>query len=148
TIRTVINTHSHEDHIGNNDLLLELCGATIFAHPEGVSDIRYPPDVPWYRRFMFGPQIHSPAIPIPPKIETDHCIFQVISTPGHAPDHICLFEINRKWLFGGDLYVAADLDSQLTDVNGPSWISSLESVLELRPECFFDGHGIVIEGAA
>ena len=31
--------------------------------------------------------------------------FQVIYTPGHSPDHICLFEHKHGWLFTGDLFV-------------------------------------------
>ena len=51
----MVNTHPHEDHTGNNDLLLELCGARLLAHPSAVRDIRFPPRLPWYRRFLFGP---------------------------------------------------------------------------------------------
>ena len=38
---------------------------------------------------------------------------EVVETPGHCPGHICLFESNKKWLFSGDLYVAAELDRDL-----------------------------------
>ena len=31
--------------------------------------------------------------------------YQVICTPGHSPDHICLYEQERGWLFTGDLFV-------------------------------------------
>ena len=68
-------------------------------------------------------------------------------TPGHCPGHICLFEQNKKWLFSGDLYVAADLDSQLEDADGPRWIASLKTVLTLSPEWMFDAHGSIFAGA-
>jgi glyoxylase-like metal-dependent hydrolase (beta-lactamase superfamily II) len=32
-------------------------------------------------------------------------IFEVILTPGHDRDHICLFEREQGWLFTGDAYV-------------------------------------------
>jgi glyoxylase-like metal-dependent hydrolase (beta-lactamase superfamily II) len=148
TITTVVNTHYHEDHVGNNDLLLELCGATIYAHPLAVADIRHPSELPWYRRFMFGPLEASPVQPIPDRIETEHCRFDVHHLPGHSHDHICLFEPERGWLFSGDLYVAADLDSQLSDVDGPAWIASLEQALALGAGTMFDAHGVIVEGKA
>jgi hypothetical protein len=40
---------------GGYDLLLELCGAQLLADPSAVRDIRFPPRLPWYRRFLFGP---------------------------------------------------------------------------------------------
>ena len=73
--------------------------------------------------------------------------FEVVETPGHCPGHMCLFERNKKWLFSGDLYVAAELDSQLRDADGPRWIASLESVLKLSLEWMFDAHGSIFAGA-
>jgi hypothetical protein len=28
-------------------------------------------------------------------------LFEVIPTPGHCPDHVCLFEREQGWLFNG-----------------------------------------------
>src|SRR5262249_5214741 len=63
---------------------------------------------------------------------------------GHSPGHICLFEPRRRWLFSGDLYIAADLDSQLTDANGTEWIESLNKAIALAPACLFDAHGVML----
>ena len=46
------------------------------------------------------------------------------------------------------MYIAADLDSQLRDADGPLWIDSLRRVLERRPRWLFDAHGVVVEGEA
>lgn len=147
-LTTVVNTHYHEDHTGNNDLLVELCGARVLAHAEAIHEIHFPPYLPWYRSFLFGPAQVAKVEPLGPVVATEHCQFQVIETPGHCPGHICLYEPNRKWLFSGDLYVAAELDSQLGDANGPSWIASLETVLQLEIEWMFDAHGSIFSGAA
>jgi len=147
TITTVVNTHYHEDHTGNNDLIAELCGACVLAHAEAVPEIRFPGELPWYRSFLFGPSQIVDVTPIEPMVTTEHLQFQVIQTPGHCPGHICLFEPNKKWLFSGDLYVAAELDSQLGDADGPTWIASLEAVLKLKPEWMFDAHGSIFAGA-
>src|SRR5262249_37767049 len=38
-------------------------------------------------------------------------------------------------------------DSQLRDANGPQWIASLETVIQLKPEWMFDAHGTILSGA-
>jgi glyoxylase-like metal-dependent hydrolase (beta-lactamase superfamily II) len=48
-------------------------------------------------------------------IHIDDFTLKVIHTPGHNPFHICLLDIDRKWLYSGDMI--AD--------KGPSFISGL-----------------------
>ena len=146
-ITTVVNTHYHEDHTGNNDLIAELCDARVLAHSEAVPEIRFPAELRWYRSFLFGPAPIAEVTPIGSAVITEHFRFEIIETPGHCPGHICLFEPNKKWLFSGDLYVAAELDSQLRDCDGPRWIASLRAVLALQPAWMFDAHGSVFAGA-
>jgi glyoxylase-like metal-dependent hydrolase (beta-lactamase superfamily II) len=145
-LRRVVNTHYHEDHTGNNDLLAKLTGAEILAHPLAVPEIRFPPSLPWYRHFLFGPVPSVEVRPIGARLHTSHFEFEVHHLPGHCPGHICLFEPRRRWLFSGDLYIAADLDSQLTDANGPEWIESLNKAIALAPACLFDAHGVILTG--
>lgn len=146
TIRHVVNTHYHEDHTGNNDMLVELTGAQLLAHPLAIPEIRYPATLPWYRHFLFGPVPSSDVRPVGTRIQTDRFSFDVHHMPGHCPGHICLFEPTRRWLFSGDLYIAADLDSQLTDANGPAWMDSLNRAIKLAPATLFDAHGVIIQG--
>jgi endoribonuclease LACTB2 len=145
-LRQVVNTHYHEDHVGNNDLLAELTGAEILAHPLAVPEIRFPPSLPWYRHFLFGPVPSVEVRPIGERLHTSQFEFEVHHLPGHCPGHICLFEPRRRWLFSGDLYIAAGLDSQLTDANGPEWIESLNKAIALAPACLFDAHGVILIG--
>lgn len=148
TLRCVVNTHYHEDHIGNNDLLSEITDAVICADSVAVPEIRFPPELPWYRSFLFGPTQTVEVVPIGDSIATQRFCFDVLPTPGHCPGHICLFEPKRRWLFSGDLYVAADLDSQLADADGPAWIRSLDKAIALRPTCLFDAHGTILTNEA
>ncbi|BDI30033.1 MBL fold hydrolase [Capsulimonas corticalis] len=144
-ITAVVNTHHHEDHVGNNDLFAAT--TALYAHPLALAEIRYPSERAWYRNFMFGPPTSSRARPIPETVSTGERIFTVLHTPGHSPDHVCLYEPSEGWLFSGDLYIAADIDSQLREVDGPAWIRSLEQVIALRPRCLFDAHGLTLTDA-
>jgi len=148
TLKSVVNTHYHEDHIGNNDLLSEITTAKIFADAHALPEIRFPPELPWYRSFLFGPTRTVEVEAIGNFIVTEHFHFEVHRMPGHCPGHICLFEPEQRWLFSGDLYVAADLDSQLADADGPAWISSLDKAITLKPKCLFDAHGTILTDEA
>jgi glyoxylase-like metal-dependent hydrolase (beta-lactamase superfamily II) len=147
TIKFVINTHYHEDHVGNNDLFAQLTKAPILAHRDAIAEIRFPYEHAWYRRFLFGPSETVEIQDLSAKICTAQTVLEVIETPGHCPGHVCLFEPTRRWLFSGDLFISAKLDSQLADADGPLWIESLDRVIALQPECMFDGHGTILIGA-
>lgn len=146
TLEVTINTHAHEDHVGNNDIVERFTRSKIYAHPKAVAVIKHPPKLPWYRSFLFGSSTPSQAEIAPAEVACDELRFEILETPGHSSDHICVYERTRGWLFSGDLYVAPDLDSQLQDVDGPKWIASLKRIIALSPTSLFDGHGIVVEG--
>lgn len=110
-IRSILNTHSHEDHIGANGILQERWPEIeIMAHPSAIPVLANPHEkqpLQLYRRVFWGwpkPSVGR-MVEDGALIETENYRFQVIYTPGHNPDHICLYEENQGWLFSGDLFV-------------------------------------------
>jgi glyoxylase-like metal-dependent hydrolase (beta-lactamase superfamily II) len=61
--------------------------------------------LPAYRRVVWGVPEACEANEIPDEIRTPEYRFEVIHTPGHAHDHVALWEPEQQWLFTGDLYV-------------------------------------------
>ena len=147
TLRTVINTHYHEDHIGNNDVVAGVCKAAFLGSAITAATARLPRRLPWYRRFLFGP-LHAARIEVAPEtLCVEGTELHLLATPGHCPGHLCVFVPEKGWLFSGDLFVAPDLDTQLPDVDGPDWIRSLEAALALPVTTLFDAHGTILHGA-
>lgn len=110
-LRGVLNTHTHEDHIGANGLLQQRHpGLEIYAHPLALpvlADPRRQQPLHPYRRLFWGWPTPSQGLPLADGqvIETGRYRLTTIYTPGHKADHVCFFEQQQGWLFSGDLFV-------------------------------------------
>src|SRR5207247_1893328 len=80
-----------------------------------------------------GARPPAPAAPLGEGVETPRFRFRVIHTPGHATDHVALFEPERGWLFSGDLYLAPRLRYLRADEDVYAMMNSLRRVLALEP---------------
>ena len=141
----IVNTHSHEDHIGANGPLQQRReGLEILAHPLALHVMAYPREaqpLELYRRILWGWPEPSDGRPVQngELIKTEHCCFQVIYTPGHSPDHICLYERERGWLFTGDLFVGGKDRALRADYDIWHIIASLKHVANLSIRRIFPG---------
>ena len=144
-VSRVVNTHSHEVHIGANASVQETFGCAILAHPEALPILENPRLQPLqpYRRIFWGWPRPSEGTEIGEEVETERFRFDVIHTPGHSPDHVCLFETDRGWLFSGDAYIGGK-DQALRegyDIHGI--LRSLRTLCELPVSTIFSGSGTV-----
>jgi len=142
-------THLHEDHSGMAGQLQARYRVPVYVHPAFVEAAGKPFQIPMYRQRFWGLPDPFKATPVGEWIETERFRFQVISTPGHAEDHIVLYEPNRGWLFSGDLYMAPKVKIVMKQESMPVLMDSLRRVLELDFEMLFCAHaGVVPNGKA
>ena len=142
----IVNTHSHEDHIGANAPLQAKYGVKVLAHPLALSVLSAPKEkqpLHPYQRIMWGYPAPSQGVAVGNIVETEHHRFEVIHTPGHSPDHICLYEPDKGWIFTGDAYIGG-LDRALRqDYDVRYIIESLKKIARLYPDLLFPGSGSV-----
>jgi len=144
-LTTVLNTHSHEDHIGANALLQELHpGLTIHAHPLALPVMQTAPrrlPLQLYRRLLWGFPAPSTGQPVRDGdiLETENYRFQVVHTPGHSPDHICLYEQVHGWMFTGDLFVGGRERALRLDYDIWRIIASLKRIAGFPLSVLFPG---------
>lgn len=141
----IVNTHSHEDHIAGNAVLQAKFGARAVAHERALPFLANPRQrrLRPYQQVIWGYPDPSVALPIGDKVDSRHLSFQVVHTPGHSPDHVCLFEPGRGWLFTGDAYVGGKDRSLRADYNIWLIIESLKKMAALQPKVLFTGSGTV-----
>ena len=125
TVKLIINTHGHFDHVGANKKLNEVTGAPILIHPLDAPMLNQladsaaawgmaaenspPPD----RELQDGDQVHFGNI-----------ILKVLHTPGHTPGGISLFTDHE--VFVGDTLFAGSIGR--TDFPGGSFETLKESI--------------------
>lgn len=109
TLKMVLNTHGHFDHVGGNAQLVEATGADLLIHEADLPILQGASEHAAY----FGCQPIKPS-PEPTRflrdgelIELGECRFQVIHVPGHSPGGICLLGEGR--LFSGDSLFAGSI---------------------------------------
>ncbi|MGD2045440.1 MAG: MBL fold metallo-hydrolase [Gemmatimonadota bacterium] len=111
----IVNTHGHSDHIEGNAKAIELTGAPVAAFPGSAAE----PDV----ELTDGTSLDVGSFSL-----------MCLHTPGHAEDHLVLYEPNHEILLTGDLIFIGKVGGTKTDEDGRVEWDSLQKVLAAAPD--------------
>jgi glyoxylase-like metal-dependent hydrolase (beta-lactamase superfamily II) len=142
-VEQLVHTHTHEDHVAGDAELHRRYGVVPRAHPLGVGRLwrpERPREVRLYRRLIWGLPESSPGEPLEPVVETDRYRFQVIHTPGHAPDHVVFWAEREGWLFSGDLLLSPRLNRTRSPEDPRQILASMRMVAALPIRQLFCAH--------
>ena len=111
-VERIVLTHRHPDHAAGAGRLSQLAGAPVLAFGAGLSD---------------GERVGD---------------LVAVHTPGHAPDHLCLWHPTTRTLLSGDLIAGAG-SILVAPPEGDlrAYVASLERVRDLAPSRLLPGHG-------
>ena len=143
TVKYIINTHGHPDHVCGNGRIKEATGAQIIMHEDDAAFFAKP-DVADYFSMLGLPASPPPDIPVKDGeiIAVGNVELQVIHTPGHTPGGICLY--NPPDLFTGDtLFVGAVGRTDFPGGDMNQFMRSIRERLLVLPEetVVWPGHG-------
>ena len=132
SIKWLLNTHSHGDHIGGHARIKKLANLKVAAHASSAPKVENPVPYAIETRTKFpshspAPQSYLQGVPVDRVLEDGEVIagrLQVIHTPGHDDDCVCWFDIPTGTLITGD-----SLQGNGTPAQGIGFYKDLEGYL-------------------
>jgi len=129
TIRYVLNTHCHFDHMGANAEIVAATGAPLALHPAELPILEAKGGAA-----LFGlPEVESPMPDVELEdgqvLEVGTLRFRVLHTPGHSPGGVTFYLEEEGVAFDGDVLFADGVGR--TDLPGGDWDTLEHSICEV-----------------
>jgi len=100
TLKLIVSTHGHWDHVGDNAAVAEHTGAPIAVHPLDAHYLLTPK--PLFAPFEIVPSVPAVELAEGGVIRFGGIRLRVLHTPGHTQGSVCLLDDDGGLLFSGD----------------------------------------------
>jgi len=100
TLKLIVSTHGHWDHVGDNAAVAEHTGAQIAVHPADRDRLVDPQ--PLWAPFEIVPSVPAVDLAEGGEIRFGDIRLRVLHTPGHTEGSVCLQADDDGLLFSGD----------------------------------------------
>jgi hydroxyacylglutathione hydrolase len=104
TLKLIVSTHGHWDHIGDNAAVSAHTGAEIAVHPLDRLRLEHPQ--PMFAPFEIPPSVPAVELAEGGEIRFGDIRLTVLHTPGHTEGSVCLYSADDGVLFSGDTLFA------------------------------------------
>lgn len=104
TLKLIISTHGHWDHIGDNAAVAAHTSADIAVHPLDADRLTDPH--PLWAPFEIPPSVPAVELAEGGEIRFGSIRLVVLHTPGHTEGSVCLLAADDGLLFSGDTLFA------------------------------------------
>jgi len=128
TLKLIVSTHEHWDHIGDNARVAEHTGAQIAVHPLDAPRLSHPR--PLWAPFEIPPSVPAVELAEGGEIRFGSVRLEVLHTPGHTEGSVCLLDGDGGRLYSGDTLFAGSFGR--VDLAGGSEEAMVASLDRLR----------------
>jgi glyoxylase-like metal-dependent hydrolase (beta-lactamase superfamily II) len=141
TLKLIVSTHGHWDHIGDNGAVADHTGAEIAVHPLDRERLLHPQ--PLFAPFDIPPSVPAVELAEGGLIRFGEIRLRVLHTPGHTEGSVCLLAEDDGLLFSGDtLFAGAWGRVDLRGGDPNAMVASISRLATLEDHLgVFPGHG-------